>query len=72
MDVKTTVLNGELSEELFMSQPEGFVEKGKESFVCRLKKNIYGLKQSPHCWNTALDAHLKKMKFIQTKGDPCL
>ena len=72
MDVKTAFLNGELSEEVFMSQPEGFVEKGKESFVCRLKKSIYGLKQSPRCWNTALDAHLKKMKFVQTKGDPCL
>ena len=72
MDVKTAFLNGELSEEVFMSQPEGFVEQGKESFVCRLKKSIYRLKQSPRCWNTALNDHLKKMKFVQTKGDPCL
>ena len=71
MDVKTAFLNGELSEEVFMSQPEGFVGKGKESFVCHLKKSIYGLKQSPCCWNTALDAHLKR-KFVQTKGYPCL
>ena len=55
-----------------MSQPEGFVKKGKENFVCRLKKSIYGLKQSPRCWNMALDDHLKRKKFKQTKGDPCL
>ena len=72
MDVKTAFLNGELNEIVFMKQPEGFVKEGKENLVCRLKKSIYGLKQSPRCWNTALDDHLKKVKFIQTKGDPCL
>ena len=72
MDVKTAFLNGELDEEVFMCQPEGAVEEGKENFVCHLKKSIYGLKQSPRCWNTVLDDHLKKMNFVQTKGDPCL
>ena len=72
MDGKTAFLNGELTEEVFMKQPEGFVEKGKENLVCRLKRSIYGLKQSPRCWNATLDDHLKKMKFVQTKGDPCL
>ena len=72
MDVKTAFLNGELCEEVFLRQPEGFVEKGKENLVCRLKKSIYGLKQSPRCWNIAIDDHLKKMKFTQTEGDPCL
>ena len=72
MDVKTAFLNGELNEEVFMSQPQGFVEKGKESFVCCLRRSIYGLKQSPRCWNTALDSHMKSMKFVQTNGDPCL
>lgn len=72
LDVKTAFLNGELTEEVFMRQPEGFVEPGKENLVCRLNRSIYGLKQSPRCWNTALDDHLKSMKFKQTKGDPCL
>ena len=72
MDVKTAFLNGKLCEQGFMSQPEGFVKKGKEKFVCRLKKSIYGLKQSPRCWNTALDDHLKRLNFKQTKGDLCL
>ena len=72
MDVKTAFLNGELSEEVFMKQPEGFVKEGEKDLVCRLKKSIYGLKQSPCCWNTALDSHLKKIKFVQTKADPCI
>ena len=69
MDVKTAFLNGE---EVFIQQPEEFIEQGKEHLVCRLKKSIYGLKQSPRCWNIAIDDHLKKMNFTQTEGDPCL
>ena len=72
MDVKTAFLNGELHEEVFIRQPEGFIEEGREHLVCRLKKSIYGLKQSPRCWNIAIDNHLKKMNFVQTEGDPCL
>ena len=55
-----------------MKQPEGFVKEGEKDLVCRLKKSIYELKQSPRCWNTALDSHLKKMKFVQTKADLCI
>ena len=72
MDVTTAFLNGELEDEVYMRQPEGFVPKGQEDLVCKLKRSIYGLKQSPRCWNFALDSHLKKMGFEQTKGDPCL
>ena len=72
MDVTTAFLNGELHEEVYMKQPEGFAVRGKEGLVCRLRKSIYGLKQSPRCWNSALDIHLKKMGFVQTAGDPCL
>ena len=45
MDVKTAFLNGELDEEIYMVQPEGFVAVGQEEKVCRLQKSIYGLKQ---------------------------
>ena len=72
MDVTTTFLNGELKEEVYMKQPEGYAIKGKENLVCKLKKSIYGLKQSPRCWNSALDCHLKKMGFKQAAGDPCI
>ena len=72
MDVETAFLNGELTEEIYMKQPEGFVEKGRENQVCKLTKSIYGLKQSPRCWNYVLDTQLKSMGFAQTKSDPCI
>jgi len=49
-----------------MKQLEGFITEGKEHLVCKLKKSIYGLKQSPHCWNTALYHQLKQMGFTQS------
>ena len=47
MDAKTTFLNGELNEEIYMEQPEGFIVPGQEKKVCRLVKSLYGLKQAP-------------------------
>ena len=55
-----------------MNQPEGFVHQGKEELVCKLKKSIYGLKQSPRCWNSTLDTHLKDLRFTQMVSDPCI
>ena len=72
MDVTTAFLNGELKEEVYMRQPEGFAAKGQEDLVCKLKRSIYGLKQSPRCWNSVLDSQLKQMGFVQAKGDPCI
>ena len=69
MDATTAFLNGELEEEVFMQQPDGFVTPGKEGLVCRLKRSIYGLKQSPRCWNTVLDSYLKE---IWLDSDPCI
>ena len=50
LDVKTAFLYGKLDEEIYMLQPEGFVEKGKERLVWRLKRAIYGLKQAALAW----------------------
>lgn len=72
MDIATAFLNGGLQEEVFMKQPKGFAAKGQEHLVCRLKKSLYGLKQSPRCWNQTLDARLKVMGFQQSTSDPCI
>ena len=72
LDITTAFLNGELEEEVYMHQPEGFVADGQEDLVCKLKRSIYGLKQSPRCWNTTLDTYLKKIGFLQSVSDPCV
>lgn len=72
IDVSTAFLNGTLNEEVFMKQPEGFELEGKQHLVCKLKKSLYGLKQSPRCWNLALDTKLKDVGFCQSVNDPCV
>ena len=68
----TAFLNGTLEEEVFMRQPEGFVVEGQEHLVCKLKRSLYGLKQSPHCWNSILDEYLKQLGFVRSTSDPCI
>ncbi|GJV92383.1 retrovirus-related pol polyprotein from transposon TNT 1-94, partial [Tanacetum coccineum] len=58
MDVKTTLLNGELKEEVYVSQPEGFVDQEYPSHVYKLKKAIYSLKQAPRAWYDMLSSFL--------------
>ena len=50
MDVKTTFLHEDLEEEIYMKKLEGFAVKGKKELVCKLKKSLCGLKQSPRVW----------------------
>ena len=61
IDVTNAFLNDDLRDEVYMKQPEGFVVKGQEHLVCKLKRSIYGLKQSSRCWDSVLDQHLKKL-----------
>ena len=72
VDVSTAFLNGVLEEEVYMRQPEGYTNPEEEHLVCKLSKSIYGLKQSPRCWNTALHTHLVKMNFQQLHSNPCI
>ena len=71
MDVKTAFLNGDLEEEIYMELPEGVFDRDK-SKVCLLQKSLYGLKQSPRCWNKTFSNYLKVQNFHQSDADPCL
>jgi hypothetical protein len=55
MDVKTTFLNGEIEEEVYIEHPDGFLTHERESHVCRLKKSLYGLKHEPRVWYEKID-----------------
>jgi hypothetical protein len=72
MDVRTTFLNGELEEEIYMEQPDGFVVKGQESKVCRLLKSLYGLKQAPTQWHEKFDQTLTFVGFVANEADKCV
>ena len=63
LDIKTAFLYGELKEELYLQQPEGYVIPGKEDLVCRLLKPLYGLKQASRCWYSKFDDAILKLKF---------
>jgi hypothetical protein len=65
MDVKSAFLNGALSEEVFVSQPPGYVIAGKESAVLKLQKALYGLRQAPRAWYAKLDASLISLGFTR-------
>ena len=70
-DAKTASLNGKLKERIYMSQPDGYIEKNKKD-VCRLIKGIYGLKQAAKVWHDQLSDYLKGYGFVQSIADPCL
>ncbi|GJR97788.1 retrovirus-related pol polyprotein from transposon TNT 1-94 [Tanacetum coccineum] len=72
MDVKTAFLNGELKEEVYVSQPEGFVDQDNPSHVYKLKKALYGLKQAPRAWYDMLSSFLISQQFSKGAVDPTL
>ena len=72
MDVKTAFLYGELDEEVYMKQPEGFVLKGQEQKVCKLVKSLYGLKQAPKQWHQKFDETILSFGFKLNQVDKCV
>jgi len=71
-DIGIAFLNGDLYEDIFMSQPEGFIVVDCEKPVCKLKKSLYGLKQSARQWNIKFDTFLKTYDLIPSEANPCV
>jgi hypothetical protein len=72
MDVKTTFLNGNIEEALYMVQPEGFVDPKDANKVCKLQRSIYGLKQASRSWNLCFDEVFKGFGFVQNTEESCI
>ena len=72
MDVKTAFLNGNLDEDIYMEQPEGFAKKGNEHLVCKLKKSIYGLKQASRQWYIKFNNIITSFGFKENIVDQCI
>ncbi|GJR92322.1 zinc finger, CCHC-type containing protein, partial [Tanacetum coccineum] len=72
MNVKTTFLNGDLDEKVYMKQPKGFVMSGNEHKVCKLVKSLYGLKQAPKQWHQKFDNVVLSSSFHLNQSDKCV
>ena len=72
MDATTAFLNGSLEHGIYMKQREGFFDPKRPDHVCKLKRSIYGLKQSARCWNEILDNFLIKNGYRKSNADSCL
>src|SRR3954464_13885254 len=72
MDVKTAFHHGDLEEQIYMVQPEGFSHPGQENLVCKLKKSLYGLKQSPRQWYKRFDAYMIRIGYRRCEYDCCV
>lgn len=72
MDIKTAFLNGDLNEEVYMQQPEGFVSSGNENLLSKLRKLIYGLKQASRQWYLKFDEVVTSLGFEENKVDQCI
>ncbi|GJW48986.1 zinc finger, CCHC-type containing protein [Tanacetum coccineum] len=72
MDVKTTFLNGEFDEEVYINQPRRFIIPGNEDKVCKLIKSLYGLKQTPKQWHQKFDEMVLSNGYLLNQADKCV
>ncbi|KAM1712704.1 hypothetical protein ACFX12_023548 [Malus domestica] len=72
LDIKNAFLHGELQEEVYMKQPQGFVDPSHPTHVCKLLKSLYGLKQAPRAWNSKFTSYLLAMGFTASVSDTSL
>ncbi|KAK8655659.1 hypothetical protein V6N13_108231 [Hibiscus sabdariffa] len=72
MDVKIAFLNGKLEENVYKTQPEGFVTPENARKVCKLQRSIYGLKQASRSWNLRFNEAIQEFGFIRNEDEPCV
>jgi hypothetical protein len=72
MDIKTSILHGELDEEIYMQQPDGFVIQGQRELVCKLLKSLYELKQAPKQWYEKFERTLISADSVVHEADKCV
>ncbi|KAI5325748.1 hypothetical protein L3X38_034822 [Prunus dulcis] len=72
LDVKNAFLHGDLDEEVYMKQPQGFEDSSHPEYVCKLQKSLYGLKQAPRAWNAKFTGYLPSLGFKMSHSDPSL
>ena len=69
LDIKNAFLHGDLAEEVYMEQPPGFVAPGESRLVCRLRRSLYGLKQSPRAWFSRFSSVVKQFGMTRSTAD---
>ena len=72
MDVKTIFLNGNLLEDVYITQPDGFVDPKHPNKACKLQRSIYELKQASRSWNLHFDEAIKEFGFLKNEDEPCV
>ena len=72
MDVKTAFFQGDLEEQIYMEQPEGFSQPGQEHLVCKLRKSLYGLKQSLRQWYKRFNSYIIRIGYKRCEYDCCI
>ena len=69
MDIKTMFLHGDMDEEIYKKQLEGFIVKGKKELICKLKTYPYSLKESHRMWYQKFNTYIQRLGFVRRKDD---
>lgn len=72
LDIKSAFIHGDLDEDLYIHQPQGYEVKCKEEMVCKLNKSLYGLKQDPSQWYKKFDIFMMEQGYIRCHSDHCM